>query len=106
LETTGLRITTISRGRTRTVTGSRGLGCRRAWRASPGCTRWAGHRDPDRAATARRHHVEVESDMLLAVLRAPALRQAATLHGAYAAVVAGQVGIIAALNELFEDCTR
>jgi len=56
--------------------------------------------------TARRHHVEVEADMLLAVLRAPSLRQAATLQGAYAAVVAGQVGIIAALNEQFEDCTR
>jgi len=37
--------------------------------------------------TARRHHVEVKADMLLAVLRAPALRQAATLQGAYAAVV-------------------
>ncbi len=67
--------------------------------------------DPDRAAklirsqlvsalrTGRRHHVEVKADMLLAVLRAPALRQPATLQGAYAAVVTGQVGIIAALNE-------
>ena len=44
--------------------------------------------------------------MLLAVLRAPSLRQAATLQAAYAAVVAGQVKIIAALNERFEDCTR
>ncbi len=44
--------------------------------------------------------------MLLAVLRAPSLRQAATLQGAYAAVVAGQVEIIAALNEQFENCTR
>jgi len=64
--------------------------------------------DPDRAAkltrcqlvsalrTARRHHVEVKADMLLAVLRAPALRQPGTLQGAYAAVVTGQVGIIAA----------
>jgi len=35
---------------------------------------------------------------MLAVLRAPALRQPATLQGAYAAVVSGQVRIIAALN--------
>jgi len=67
--------------------------------------------DPDRAAKltrgqlvaalrgARRHHVEVKADTLLAVLRAPALRQPATIQGAYAAVVAGQVGIIGALNE-------
>ncbi len=32
------------------------------------------------------------------MLRAPALRQSATLQGAYAAVVTGQVGIITALN--------
>ena len=66
--------------------------------------------DPDRAAklarghlvaalrTARRHHVETKADALLAVLRAPALRQPVTLQGAYAAVVTGQVGIITALN--------
>ncbi len=66
--------------------------------------------NPDRAAkltrgqlvtalrTARRHHVEAKADALLAVLRAPALRQPATLQGAYAAVVLGQVGIITALN--------
>ncbi len=67
--------------------------------------------DPDRAAkltrgqlvaalrTARRHHVEAKAGALLTVLRAPALRQPATLQGAYAAVVLGQVGIITALNE-------
>jgi len=67
--------------------------------------------NPDRAAkltrsqlvavlrAARRHHVEAKADVLLAVLRAPALRQPATLQGAYAAVVAGQVGMITALNE-------
>ncbi len=66
--------------------------------------------NPDRAAkltrgqlvtalrTARRHHVEAKADTLLAVLRAPALRQPATLQDAYAAVVLGQVGIITALN--------
>ncbi len=47
---------------------------------------------------ARRHHVEAKADTLLAVLRAPALGQPATLRGAYAAVVSGQVGIITALN--------
>ena len=31
---------------------------------------------------ARRHHVEAKADTLLAVLRAPALRQPATLEGA------------------------
>jgi len=67
--------------------------------------------DPDRAAkltrgqlvaalrTARRHHVETKADALLRVLRTPALRQPATLQGAYAAVVTGQVGMITALNE-------
>jgi len=67
--------------------------------------------DPDRAAkltrgqlvavlrAARRHHVEAKADALLTLLRAPALRQPATIQGAYAAVVAGQVGIITALNE-------
>jgi hypothetical protein len=48
---------------------------------------------------ARRHHVEAKADALLAVLRAPGLRQPATTEAAYAAVVAGQVGVIAALNE-------
>jgi len=48
---------------------------------------------------ARRHHVEAKAEALLTVLRAPALRQPATIQGAYAAVVVGQVGIITALNE-------
>ena len=48
---------------------------------------------------ARRHHVEAKADVLLAVLRAPGLRQSTTTEAAYAAVVAGQVGIITALNE-------
>jgi len=67
--------------------------------------------DPGRAAklsrsqllvllrAARRHHVEAKADVLLVVLRAPALRQQPTLEAAYASVVAGQVGIITALNE-------
>jgi transposase len=67
--------------------------------------------DPDRAAklthgqlvaalrSARRHHVEAKADTLQAVLRAPALRQPATLQGAYAAVILGQVRVLAALNE-------
>ncbi len=49
--------------------------------------------------TARRHHVEARADALLMALRAPALRQPPVTEGAYAAVVAGQVRIIAALNE-------
>lgn len=67
--------------------------------------------DPGRAAklsrsqlvvllrAARRHHVEARADVLLVVLRAPALRQQPTLEAAYASAVAGQVGIINALNE-------
>ena len=67
--------------------------------------------NPDRAAkltrgqlvtalrAARRHHVDAKAGALVTVLRAPALRQPATLQGAYAAVVLGQVGIITALNE-------
>jgi len=47
---------------------------------------------------ARRHHVEAKADALLVVLRAPALRQPSTLQGAYASVVAGQLGVISALN--------
>ncbi len=47
---------------------------------------------------ARRHNVEAKADALLTVLRAPGLRQPTT-EAAYAAVVTGQVGIIAALNE-------
>jgi len=48
---------------------------------------------------AHRHHVEAKADILLTVLRAPALRQPATTEGAYAAIVAGQVRVITALNE-------
>jgi hypothetical protein len=47
---------------------------------------------------ARRHHVEAKADPLLAVLRAPGLRQHSTTEAAYAAVVGAQVGIITALN--------
>ena len=36
---------------------------------------------------------------MLAALRAPGLRQPATVEAAYAAVVVGQVGLITALNE-------
>jgi len=46
-----------------------------------------------------RHHVEAKAAILLTVLRAPALRQPATTEGAYAAIVAGQVRVITALNE-------
>jgi len=49
--------------------------------------------------SARRHNVEAKAGALLKVLRAPALRQPATLQGAYASVVLGQVTIIAALND-------
>ena len=48
---------------------------------------------------ARRHHVDAKADGLLAVLRAPGLRQPTTTEAAYAAVVVGQVGMITALNE-------
>jgi transposase len=48
---------------------------------------------------ARRHHADARAGALLAVLRAPALRQPAVTQSAYAAVVAGQVRIITALNE-------
>ncbi|HEY5842373.1 MAG TPA: IS110 family transposase [Mycobacterium sp.] len=48
--------------------------------------------------SARRHHVEIKADTLLAALRAPGLRQPATTEAAYAAVVVGQVGLITALN--------
>jgi transposase len=48
---------------------------------------------------ARRHHAEARAVALLAVLRAPGLRQPPTTETAYAAVVVGQVGVITALNE-------
>jgi len=61
--------------------------------------RCRGHPFSTRVGSAHRSpsSLEVRADML-AVLRAPALRQPATLQGAYAAVVSGQVRIIAALN--------
>lgn len=52
---------------------------------------------------ARRHHVEDKAVALQGVLRAPALRQPPTVEAAYAAVVAGQVRIIAALNTQIAD---
>jgi transposase len=48
---------------------------------------------------ARRHHVQDKADALLALLRAPALRQPRATEAAYAAVVASHVAMIAALNE-------
>lgn len=48
--------------------------------------------------SAHRHHIDAKAEALLKILRAPALRQPATLQGAYASVVLGQVTIIAALN--------
>jgi transposase len=48
---------------------------------------------------ARRHHADARADALLAALRVPGLRQPAITESAYAAVVAGQVRIITALNE-------
>jgi len=48
---------------------------------------------------ARRHHVEDRASAVLAILRAPGLRQPVITGGAYAAVVAGQVRVIAAVNE-------
>ena len=66
--------------------------------------------DPDRAARlsraqlaaalrrANRRNVEARAGQLQAVLRAPALRQPAAVQKAYAAVVTGQVRLIAALN--------
>jgi Transposase IS116/IS110/IS902 family len=48
---------------------------------------------------ARRHHIEAQADALLAVLRTPGLRQPPVTEEANAAVVAGQVRLITALNE-------
>ena len=47
---------------------------------------------------ARRRHVEDRAQQLQNILRAPELRQPATLQAAYAAVVSSEVAIIAALN--------
>ena len=66
--------------------------------------------DPDRAARlsraqlagalrrAKRRNPDAKAVQLQAVLRAPALRQPAAVQQAYAAVVVGQVRLIAALN--------
>jgi transposase len=66
--------------------------------------------DPDRAAglssaqlagalrRANRRNIDARAEQLQAVLRAPALRQPAAVQNAYAAVVTGQVRLIAALN--------
>jgi transposase len=48
---------------------------------------------------SRRHHAEARASALLAVLRAPGLRQPPVTEAAYAAVVTGQVRILTALNE-------
>jgi transposase len=47
---------------------------------------------------ANRRNVDAKAQQLQAVLRAPALRQPAAVQQAYAAVVVGQVRLIAALN--------
>jgi transposase len=47
---------------------------------------------------AKRRNVEARAGQLQAVLRAPALRQPAAVQKAYAAVVVGQIRLIAALN--------
>jgi transposase len=66
--------------------------------------------DPDRAARlsraqlagalrrANRRNIDARAEQLQAVLRVPALRQPAAVQNAYAAVVTGQVRLIAALN--------
>ena len=66
--------------------------------------------DPDRAARlsraqlaaalrrANRRNIDVRAQQLQVVLRAPALRQPAAVQKAYAAIVVGQVRLIAALN--------
>jgi transposase len=66
--------------------------------------------DPDRAARlsrsqlvgalrrAKRRNIDARAAQLQAVLRAPALRQPAAVQQAYAAVVTGQVRLIAAVN--------
>lgn len=67
--------------------------------------------DPTRAAkltrtqlvaalrAARRHDAQDKADVLLATLRAPRLCQSPVFEGAYAAIVAGQVGVITALKD-------
>ena len=48
---------------------------------------------------ARRHHVQDKADALLALLRAPALRQSQATEAAYAAVVAAHVAMLVTFNE-------
>ncbi len=48
---------------------------------------------------ARRHHVQDKADALLALLRAPALRQPRATEAAYATVVAAHVAMMVTLNE-------
>ena len=48
---------------------------------------------------ARRHHIEAKADAVIAAMRTPALRQPTVVEGAYAAVVSGQLLLIASLNE-------
>jgi transposase len=67
--------------------------------------------DPARAATltrshivaaltaARRHHVQNKADALVALLRAPALRQPRATEAAYAAVVVAHVAMLVTFNE-------
>jgi transposase len=55
---------------------------------------------------SRRHHADARAEVLLGVLRAPGLRQPPVTEGAYAAVVAGQVRIITALNEQIAGCRK
>ena len=52
---------------------------------------------------ARRHHIEAKAPALMALLRAPALRQPPTIEGAFAAVVLGEVRILTALNLQIAD---
>ncbi len=53
--------------------------------------------------SARRHHVEDKADALLASLRRQGLQQPPTVAAAFAAIVAGQVVLISALNTQIEQ---
>jgi transposase len=48
---------------------------------------------------ARRHHIADKAEPLQALLRQPGLRQPAAVEAAYAAIVAGQVKMLTAINE-------
>jgi hypothetical protein len=70
--------------------------------------------DPDRARSlsrakiagflrrAHRHNVDAKAERIQAVLRAPSLQQPPPVQQAYAAVVAGQVGVLIALRTQIE----